>query len=460
MRAWILGIFLVIGGLALILGLWLLGYHLTGKWAFQRWQTQRIAMGDRFGWKELAPPPVPPEQNFAEAPLIRGSIVEKGSVDARFNALALPKGAEGILGNWMEGRRDDLDALSKVYGTSDLQTVFKPMESAFRDLNQATRRSGNRFPIAHEEGEIPALLGFRAAMRTLRVRAITNLRAGRADLALEDLQTGLRLADHLKAEPHLISALLRVAILNITLQVAWEGMEEHLWTAPQLATLQSDLARIDLLATSRLAWQGERQGFVTVWTALSENQPMPRSWADAGERRVHLGALGRGWFYRNMLALCEFESGMVDAQDPAAHRVYPNRLLDPVVWLKERRFRKDLIMAQIAVPALTDQVIRFARTQALIDEGVVVCALERHRLEKGQYPERLEALAPVYLQALPHDLVTGDSLQYTRKGDSFTLYQVGWDGQDNDGTAAWTGEGRDRKLDPARGDWVWPHAAP
>ena len=43
MRTWLLGILLVIGGLVLVLGLWLLGYHLSGKWAFQRWQAQRIA---------------------------------------------------------------------------------------------------------------------------------------------------------------------------------------------------------------------------------------------------------------------------------------------------------------------------------------------------------------------------------------------------------------------------------
>lgn len=116
-------------------------------------------------------------------------------------------------------------------------------------------------------------------------------------------------------------------------------------------------------------------------------------------------------------------------------------------------------MAQIAVPALTEQVIRFARLQALIDQGVVVCALERHRLEKGQYPDRLEALLPTYLQTLPHDLVTGGPLHYARTGDTFTLYQVGWDGKDDGGTVAWEGQGKERKLDPAKGDWVWPHAA-
>ena len=459
MRTWILGFLLVIVGLALALGLWLLGYHLTGKSAFQHWQAERIAMGDRFDWKVLAPPPVAPEQNFAEAPLVRGSIVEKGKVDARFTALNLPKGAEAGLGNWMEGRRDDLAYITTAYGTADLQTVFKPMEPIFRDLDQATRRSANRFPLAYEEGEIPALLGFRAAVRTLRVRALVNLHSGHPDLALEDLQTCLRLADHLKAEPHLISALLRAATLNIALQVAWEGLEDRLWTAPQLTALQADLVRIDLLASLKLAWQAERQFGITGLSTLAENRSMPRYYAEGKPGKVWAGPLGRGWVYRNLLEYSRYMTMLVDAQEPEAHRVHPDRMISGEAWLKPRRYRYDLVLAKIAVPALIGQVERFARTQALIDEGAVVCALERYRLDKGQYPERLENLVPAQLAVLPHDLVSGGPLNYSIKADGFKLYQVGWDGVDNDGTTGWTGDGAARKLEPAKGDWVWPHAS-
>ncbi|MCE1204877.1 MAG: hypothetical protein LWW79_09770 [Holophagaceae bacterium] len=459
MRAWLLGILMVIGGVALVLGLWLLGYHLSGKWAFQRWQAQRIAVGDRFGWQALAPPRVPADQNFAEAPLVKGSIAPDGVVDARFAALTLPNGAQNRLANWMEGQRDDLNTIARACGTADLQTVFKPLEPIFRELDQATRRNGCCFPDSCQNGGIPALLGFRAAMRTLRVRAIASLRAGQADQAFADLQTGLRLADHLKAEPHLISALLRVAILNITLQVAWEGLEDHRWSASQLATLQADLARIDLLPNLKLAWQAEREFGITALTALAENRSTPSFELEGRSAKAWPGPLGRGWAYRNLLMYCRYMTTLMEAQDPQTHRVHPDRIISGAAWDRSLRYRFDLSLARIGIPALSDQVQRFARLQAFIDEGVVVCALERHRLEKGQYPERLEALAPAYLQALPHDLVTGGSLPYTRKGESFALYQVGWDGQDNDGIMAWTGEGRERKLDPTRGDWIWPHAS-
>lgn len=457
MRAWILGILLVIGGLLLAVGLWLLGYHLTGKWAFNHWKAQRVAMGDRLDWKDLVPPPVPPEQNFAEAPLIRGAILGKGEVDPRFRTLAIPKGAAEAMGSWQQGRKDDMEALARSYGTKDLRSAFGPLEGVLKELDQASRRPACRLPIDYQGWEIPALLGFRGVARTLRIRAMANLRAGHPEQALEDLRTCFRIANHLEVEPTLLSGLLRSALLNVAMQVVWEGTEEHLWKVSHLAVLQEDLSKIDLLRTEVAAWQGERQVLITHQVAMAENLPLPKSLSDSGVRRARFGPLSRGWVYRNLLEYSKFLTHLIDVQDSAAHRVFPSRYIESAVWVARYRFRPDLPMARIAVPALGSQVIRFAKLQALIDEGVVVCALERHRLEKGQYPERLEALTPAYLQVLPHDLVTGGPLHYARKGDTFTLYQVGWDGKDDGGAVGGTGEGKDRKLDPATGDWVWPH---
>lgn len=459
MKAWILGILLLLAGLALAVGLWLLGYHIMGKQAFDAWKAGRAAMGDRVDWKDLVPPEVAPGENFAEAPMVRGSIVEKGQIDPRFKSLGVPKEVSEVLGNWREGRRDDLERIAGAYRKPSVNAALGPLAPAIAELEEASRRPACRFPVQYEAGEYPALIGFRATLRTLRIRALSNLRSGQPDRALQDLQTCLRIAGHLKREPHLISALLRIASVNIALQVIWEGAEDRLWTERHLEVLQAELAAIDLLDTLQRAWQAERQGFITVWTATAENQPKPEYWRSEGDRQVRLGVLGRGWFYRNLLVWCEFVTAMVEVQDPSAHRIFPNRRIDPSVWLKDMRYRKDLIMAQIALPALTEQITRVGELQAMVDQGIVVCALERHRLRLGRYPERLESLAPVFLPALPHDLVTGGSLRYRAEGDTFTLYQVGWNGEDEGGQPGWSGEGKDRKRDAALGDWVWPHAS-
>ena len=48
-------------------------------------------------------------------------------------------------------------------------------------------------------------------------------------------------------------------------------------------------------------------------------------------------------------------------------------------------------------------------------------ALKLYRSQTGNYPERLEALVPELLPALPLDPETGEAFPYTRTPDGFTL---------------------------------------
>lgn len=455
MKAWILGVTLFLAGLVLATGLWLLGYHLTGKSAFMAWKAERVAQGDRLDWKGLAPPPVAPELNFAEHPLVRGAIREKGEADPRFKALAIPPEAAKVLGDWREGRRDDLEALSAAYGPKGLKASLAALEPGLAELRRASERPGCNLGVAYEEGEIPALLGFRGVIRTLRARASLELRAGHPERALEDVRTAFRVADHLKAEPTFLPALLRAAILNITLQVVWEGLEDHLWKPDQLALLQAECARVDLIGSLMLAWQGERLMFITSLSGLADNRP-PRAFDDPAPRKP-VGPMGRGWLYRNLLVQCQAVTHLVDVQEPGARRLHPGRAVDPKTVERRLRFRPDLVVARIGLPPLWNQAARFGYFQASLDHAAVVCALERYRLANGRYPDRLEDLAPGFLPDPPHDLVTGGPLRYAREGATFRLHQVGWDGQDQGGAPAFkAGEGK-QTLDPTRGDWAWPH---
>ena len=83
-----------------------------------------------------------------------------------------------------------------------------------------------------------------------------------------------------------------------------------------------------------------------------------------------------------------------------------------------------------------------ARNQTLVNEGQIVCALERYRLAHGEYPETLDALVPQFIEKLPHDIIGGQPLHYRRMdsfqapaGKEFLLYSVGWNETDDGG---WT----------------------
>jgi hypothetical protein len=81
-----------------------------------------------------------------------------------------------------------------------------------------------------------------------------------------------------------------------------------------------------------------------------------------------------------------------------------------------------------------------------VNEAIIACALERHRLAQGQYPGELAALVPQFMAKVPHDIITGQPLHYRRTDDGrFVLYSVGGDEKDDNGRA---------NL-----DWVWTYPA-
>jgi len=60
-------------------------------------------------------------------------------------------------------------------------------------------------------------------------------------------------------------------------------------------------------------------------------------------------------------------------------------------------------------------------------------ALAAYRGERGGYPEKLDALAPKYLEEVPIDLYSGKALIYRRSENGYLLYSVGVNGLDEQG---------------------------
>lgn len=97
-------------------------------------------------------------------------------------------------------------------------------------------------------------------------------------------------------------------------------------------------------------------------------------------------------------------------------------------------------------------VRRTAAVQTDVDLVTVACALERHRLAEGSYPDKLEALSPRFITTLPHDIINGQPLKYRRAPNGkFVLYSVGWNATDDGGVTATKQDG---SPDRWQGDWV------
>jgi hypothetical protein len=75
-------------------------------------------------------------------------------------------------------------------------------------------------------------------------------------------------------------------------------------------------------------------------------------------------------------------------------------------------------------------------------------------------PHSLDELTPTFIKQVPNDPFdpAGGPLRYIRTGDSYVLYSVGWDGQDDGGraserNAAFAPHNEDLRLDIYLAPW-------
>ncbi len=96
------------------------------------------------------------------------------------------------------------------------------------------------------------------------------------------------------------------------------------------------------------------------------------------------------------------------------------------------------IMAKVLIwkltPAFNAALPAEGRAQVRGDLSQLALALAGYRSDSGQYPDRLDALAPKYIPELPKDRFT-DAADYIYKtdGKGYILYSVGPDGKDDGG---------------------------
>jgi hypothetical protein len=133
------------------------------------------------------------------------------------------------------------------------------------------------------------------------------------------------------------------------------------------------------------------------------------------------------------------------------------RRADQAVHTEMNHYSPYKVQALMTFPAIANAVKRFAIAQVSVDLARVACALERYRLAHGEYPETLDALAPQFIEKLPHDIIGGQPLHYRRtEGGKFLLYSVGWNEKDDGGQIVFTKGG---SVDREKGDWVWQYPA-
>jgi hypothetical protein len=452
-----------------------------GKRAWENYKHEWEAKGEKFDWQAFVPSSVPDDQNFLTAPIFTNLLNGK-IVMAPYRSDGSYPSKSG--GSWQNMSLTDLKAWQTYYRNptnasqakefsiapqpqtpaADVLLALSKYDSAIEELRQASQRPYANVPVNYEKGfnATHPLFSYISALKrcnqVLQLRAIAELADGQSAKALDDVKLSLCLNDSIRNSPFLISHLVRIAIMYMTLQLIWEGLAEHKWSDEQLVALNAGLGKLDFLADYEFTMRGER-AFVIV---SFENQRRARemiSPTDTGYVTNKLTFMPSAFFYQNELAFSRInQEWLLPLVDMNTRIVSPETLrrVDDAARAESKHYSPYKIQALMSFQSLDSAVKRFAFIQSSVDLARVACALERYHLAHGEYPETLDALAPQFIEKIPHDIIGGQPLHYRRTDDGkFLLYSIGWNETDDGGQEAPLIQ--NGGIDYTKGDWVWQY---
>jgi len=451
--------------------------------------------GANLDWRSFAPAEMADEQNVAMHPLLRPlSEYEQSLVPLSNGGRTItirwldPNGLRRLAEvqlptGWKEGKKHKFFEPNKLHPVADLiswQTCFRhdtnfpsppqpgapaddvllaltKFEPELRQLHEALARPGCRFPLRYDDrpDDVPLrhLATLRGFASVLRLRAAAHSAAQDGEAALADTHDILKLADCLKDEPLLCSFKTRAAIFRIGCFAIGDGLARQAWSDAQIHLLQTLMAKQELLRGLELALKGD---------AASALQSLAAIRADGGlidcRGFESLRWVPRGWFGQNEATFAEhIYLRALPTFNASIRRVNPTAANADADGLKSLRLTPYSVYSHWRLPDTRAAVRCAAYAQTRNDQALLACALERHRIAMGCFPESLDALVPDYMPELPRDVVAGASLRYrVSPNGGFQLWSVGWNERDEEGLVSKSSRGT---ILIDEGDWVWERRA-
>jgi hypothetical protein len=246
----------------------------------------------------------------------------------------------------------------------------------------------------------------------------------------------------------LVAAMINVAVAGLYADIIGKNLQMHAWQETQLLGLEKQLSEVHLMIPVAAAFRSEPAADARTLEKASTKDITAALGADGNLLRI----APRGWILQNIANETPFFYPAVEAFDIDREYMSPGACKDGAKRLEQFVAHKSpyRIFASHLIPNIFKAAQTTARNQNLINQALAACALERYRIANGSYPDSLDALAPQFIEKLPHDIINGGPLKYRKTDNSFVLYSIGWNEKDDGGI-------QDTK-NPENGDWVWSYS--
>jgi hypothetical protein len=358
----------------------------------------------------------------------QGNSSQVPSLSTRLTDLTLPPRGEAL------PAEDEVEILN----------LLATNQAALRLLHSAAALEASRYPVQLREGAfvlLPHLGKARLAVLLLCAESQLHSAHGENALAVQSLTTAGRLADSLKAEPLLISQLVRIACWNVIYARLQWTLNAVSLTDEQLGSLQQLLREAEQPQAFARGLAGEQAMGLAYFTdtrmqrSLLSSGQSPAENASASLRAAMLFDVLKlsGQFEKDKAFFLEaMATNLAIAEAPYPMRFKLNQQSSAGVPAVPGRF---YIISHLLLPRLSSILHKDADHAARVRVAQAALAVERYRrVHAESLPDSLAELVPAYLDAPPLDPIDGQPLRFTKLAKGYVIYSIGSDGKDNGGT--------------------------
>ena len=487
------------------------------NWSWSRQWAATTAMlkaeGETLDFRATMNDPIPEADNFCTIPLLKDIALavdndaSKGAPAEqrkRLDALKLPSesksGPRPKITNASLGKGADLKAWADWLRKEGSLSVPADSGNAARDLIGALAKhdavvheiaAGLSRPKAQWTPEwktrelpeqlftiaLPHYQSVRSLNQALALRATAAARAGDAAKAHEAALIIAKLSQADLNDPFLIGLLVAASDAAVLCGSTWELCDAQVGTTEDFARLETALSALDFHRATLKSFRSELAAAVNTLHYIQRHpasgpslfQVIDNNGKSSGSALSNAAAcaIPLGYFDGSASVLAEGEfkylvkplrdHGWQEARQ--ASRDWEKELVEmkSKIWT-----HPTYIITTLMAPAMPNIINKVIFTQAVVNQAVIACALERYRIEKGAYPDSLDVVKLADGKPLPLDVLGDRPMRYRKTGDGkYALWSIGFDGKDDGGKRTLDEKNPENtRFSDTKyvGDWVWDFA--
>jgi hypothetical protein len=388
----------------------------------------------------------------------------------------------------------------------DIGSAVSEAEPALADLREALKNppTGISYDISAElDGySFPNLVFLRVSAQTLQTAALLELHNNDLPAAIENLAAVSKCVRLGEDDPSLVSFMVRMAVLQMTIDTLWDALQAEGWTDQQLAWFAQfceDNGKLLAKLPGTLDAERARHLEDIVWFrshsysgAVARDLPILESLGARPEQidRALSPRLWREWIYHplwtfawadqeQLLYLKDQQHESQSLREVLSHRslqhlekqIEKDRASYRAPIAGWRFYRKlplheDFVMSdwrplkydEYPYPSFGRAWDSALEALTLNELARTAIAIKRYSLRNnGRVPSALTELSPALLKQMPTDFMDGNPLRYRLKSDgTFLLYSVGRDFRDDGGNTTLASHNKSSRPWDGK-DCVWSH---